>query len=80
MTNVDIPCSKSLCCDTTHVHALWGFRPLLGTEPESDSLETTEFPDDYEEDGDIVSDDDDAMLDAIVSDDHDMLSEEENDN
>ena len=29
--------------------------------------------------GDIVSDDD-AMLDAIVSDDHDMLSEEENDN
>lgn len=79
MTNVDIPCSKSLCCDTTHVHALWGFRPLLGTEPESESLETTEFPDDYEEDGDIVSDDD-AMLDAIVSDDHDMLSEEENDN
>ena len=79
MTNVDIPCSKSLCCDTTHVHALWGFRPLLSTEPESESLETTEFPDDYEEDGDIVSDDD-AMLDAIVSDDHDMLSEEENDN
>ena len=45
--------------DTDHCWVLNQSQRLLGAE---ESLETTEFPDDCEEDGDIVIDDDEMVL------------------
>ena len=57
----------------------WVYRPLLGAEPESESLETIEIPDPFEEDGDVVSEDDEMLCedDEMLGEDDEMLGEDD---